>query len=80
MRFLRKYGEATTITFGLRDTDGVLLKSDAVFAAGDVNISKDEGADNPITVGFADEGFSVFSLGSLFISFAFSFPFLNILA
>jgi hypothetical protein len=56
MKFLRKYGEATTITFGLRDTDGVLLKSDAVYAAGDVKISKDEGADTNITAGFVDEG------------------------
>ena len=56
MKFLRKYGEATTITFGLRDTDGVLLKSDAVYAAGDVKISKDEGADTNISSGFADEG------------------------
>jgi len=58
MKFLRKYGEATTITFGLRDTDGVLKKSDAVYVAGDVKISKDEGADTNITSGFADEGLS----------------------
>lgn len=56
MYFLRKYGEATTIDFGLRDTAGVLLKSDAVYASGDVNISKDEGADTPISSGFVDEG------------------------
>ena len=56
LRFLRKYGEATTITFGLRDTDGVALKSDAVYAAGDVTISKDEGADTNVASGFVDEG------------------------
>jgi hypothetical protein len=56
MKFLRKYGEATTITFGLRDTDGVLLKSDAVYVAGDVKISKDEGADTNTASGFVDEG------------------------
>jgi hypothetical protein len=56
MKFLRKYGEAATITFGLRDTDGVLLKSDAVYAAGDITISKDEGVDTNTTNGFVDEG------------------------
>ncbi|MCK5615381.1 hypothetical protein KAR91_76665, partial [Candidatus Pacearchaeota archaeon] len=56
LRFLRKYGEATTITFGLRETDGIALKSDAVYASGDVTISKDEGADTNVNSGFIDEG------------------------
>jgi hypothetical protein len=56
MRYLRKYGEATTVTFGLREPDGVLLKSDAVYAAGDITISKDEGVDTNTTNGFIDEG------------------------
>lgn len=56
LTFLRKYGEATTITFGLRDSDGVLLKSDAVYATGDIKIMKDEAVEANTTNGFVDEG------------------------
>ena len=54
--FTRKYGEATTITFGLRDPDGVALKTDAVCVDGDVVIMKDEGAEGNVDADFADEG------------------------
>lgn len=54
--FRRKYGEATTITFGLRETDGVALKSDAVCVDGDVIIMKDEGAEANVDADFVDEG------------------------
>lgn len=56
LKFLRKYGEATTITFGLREPDGVLLKSDAVCVDGDVVIMKDEGAEANVDADFVDEG------------------------
>lgn len=59
--FQRKYGVQDTILIELIQADGVDLRVDAVHAAGDTTIMKDEGApastDNP----FADEG-DVFSL------------------
>jgi hypothetical protein len=54
--FLRKYGAATTVNFQLYETDGVDLKTDAVHAAGDTKIMKDEGAEANTTNGFTDEG------------------------
>ena len=54
--FLRKYGVQTTIDFMLFKLDGSALKTDAAFAAGDVTIMKDEGAEAPTTNGFTDEG------------------------
>lgn len=56
LKFLRKYGEATTITFGLREPDGIVLKSDAICVDGDVVIMKDEGAEANVDADFADEG------------------------
>ena len=54
--FLRKYGEATTVDFALFEADGVDLRTDAVHAAGDSKIMKDEGAETNTTNGFVDEG------------------------
>lgn len=56
MRILRKYGEAATINFALFEADGVNFRTDAVYAAGDIQISKDEGAEANTTNGFTDEG------------------------
>ena len=56
LKFLRKYGEATTITFGLRDPDGVALKTDAVCVDGDIVIMKDEAAEGNVDADFTDEG------------------------
>lgn len=53
---LRKYGEATTINFQLFEVDGVDLRVDAVHAAGDSVIMKDEGAEANTASGFTDEG------------------------
>lgn len=53
---LRKYGEAAIITFGLREPDGVLLKSDAVHVSGDTKIMKDEGSEANTSNGFVDKG------------------------
>jgi hypothetical protein len=54
--FLRKYGVQTTIPFDLYEVDGVDLRVDAVHAAGDTKIMKDEGAEANTTNGFTDEG------------------------
>jgi hypothetical protein len=54
--FLRQYGEQTTIDFELYEADGGDLKTDAVHAAGDSKIMKDEGAEANTTNGFVDEG------------------------
>lgn len=56
MVILRKYGEATTIPFGLFEIDGVDKKIDAVWVLGDVKLRKDTGAEANVTVGFADRG------------------------
>ncbi|MCK5608670.1 hypothetical protein KAR91_42730, partial [Candidatus Pacearchaeota archaeon] len=53
---LRKYGEATIFPFSLFETDGINLKTDAVWVLGDVKLMKDEGAETNITVDFVDEG------------------------
>jgi hypothetical protein len=53
---LRKYGVATTIPFSLFEIDGIDFRVDAVYASGDVKITKDEGAEANITTGFVDEG------------------------
>lgn len=53
---LRKYGEATTINFELFEVDGVDLRINAVHAAGDTSIMKDEGVEANTTNGFVDEG------------------------
>jgi len=54
--YLRKYGEATTITFSLWEVDGVDLRVDASFATGDMKIMKDEGAEANMASAFVDEG------------------------
>ncbi len=56
MVHLRKYGVATSIDFSLFEIDGVDLRVDAVYAAGDVKIMKDEGAEANVASGFVDEG------------------------
>ena len=53
---LRKYGVQTTINFELYEVDGIDLRVDAVHAAGDSAIMKDEGAEANTTNGFGDEG------------------------
>lgn len=53
---LRKYGVQTTINFMLFGITGVDFKTDAVHAAGDTKIMKDEGAETDTTNGFTDEG------------------------
>lgn len=53
---LRKYGVQTTIDFELYEVDGVDFRTDAVHAAGDSKIMKDEGAEANTTNGFTDEG------------------------
>lgn len=53
---LRKYGVATTINFDLFEVDGVNFRIDASHAAGDTQISKDEGAQANTGSGFVDEG------------------------
>lgn len=52
----RKYGEATTVNFALYATDGTALKVDAVCAAGDIEVMKDEAAEASSTNCFVDEG------------------------
>lgn len=61
MIFLRKYGEAGTITFGLREPGGVLLKTDAVCVSGDIKRTIDGGAEGNAANLFVDEG-STYSL------------------
>lgn len=56
IEYLRKYGVETTLDFPLYTTDGASLKTDAVHAAGDTKIMKDEGAEANTTNGFVDEG------------------------
>lgn len=56
MKILRKYGESATIPFSLFEIDGINLRVDAVYASGDVKITKDEAAETNITTGFTDEG------------------------
>jgi len=53
---LRKYGAATTVNFDLYAADGIDLSIAATFAAGDVKIMKDEGAEANITTLPVDEG------------------------
>jgi hypothetical protein len=53
---LRKYNAATTIDFELFEVDGVNLRVDAVHAAGDTQISKDEAAQANTGSGFVDRG------------------------
>jgi len=60
--YLRKYGEATNINFTLYESDGSDFKTDAVHAAGDAKIMKDNGAEANTTNGFVDEGHG-YSLG-----------------
>jgi len=54
--FLRKYGSTDPIPFHIYETDGTDLKTDATFAAGDVKIMKDEGAEANVTNLPVDEG------------------------
>ena len=54
--YLKRYGEAATINFELYEVDGVDLRTDAVHAAGDTQISIDEGAQANTANGFTDEG------------------------
>lgn len=53
---LRKYGVETTINFELFEIDGIDFRSDAVHAAGDLKIMKNEGAEANTENGFSDEG------------------------
>ena len=43
--YFRKYGEAATLPFKLYEVDGVDFRKDATFAAGDIVVMKDEGAE-----------------------------------
>lgn len=54
--YLRKHGAAATINFDLFEVDGVDFRVDAVHAAGDTKIMKDEGVEANTTNGFVDEG------------------------
>jgi len=55
--YLRKYGVATTVDFGLYKLDGTGLKVDAASATGDIKIMKDEGNEGNTTAdAFVDEG------------------------
>lgn len=54
--YLRKYGQATKINFVLYEPDGSDLKTDAVHAAGDTRLMKDEADEANTTNGFVDEG------------------------
>ena len=54
--FLRKYGAAATVDFHLFEVDGIDLRVDAVHAAGDTVVMKNEGAEASTTNGFTDEG------------------------
>jgi hypothetical protein len=53
---LRKYGVQATINFELFEIDGIDFRIDAVHAAGDSVIMKDEGAEASTANGFTDEG------------------------
>lgn len=53
---LRKYGVEAKIDFELYEVDGVDFRVDAVHAAGDTKIMKNEGAEANTTNGFVDEG------------------------
>ncbi len=53
---LRKYGVQTTINFELFEVDGINFRVDAVHAAGDSVIMKNEGAEASTTNGFTDKG------------------------
>lgn len=55
-KHLVKYGEAVTIDFALFEADGVDFRTDAVHAAGDTVISKDQAAEANTANGFTDEG------------------------
>ena len=54
--YLRRYGEATTVNYGLFEPDGTDLEVSAVHATGDTVIMKDEGAQDNTANGFVDEG------------------------
>ena len=54
--FLRKYGVQTTLNFALFEVDGIDFRVDAVHAAGDTKIMKDEGAEANTVNAFVDEG------------------------
>jgi hypothetical protein len=53
---LRKYGVQTTINFELFEVDGINFRVNAVHAAGDSVIMKNEGAEASTANGFTDEG------------------------
>lgn len=53
---LAKYGVGLTIPFALHALDGQSLQKNAVHAAGDSIVMKDEGAEANTTNGFVDEG------------------------
>lgn len=54
--FLRKYGVEATFNFDLYEVDGVDFRVDAVHAAGDTKLMKDEGAETNTDNAFTDEG------------------------
>ena len=53
---LRKYGAATRIPFQLYLPDASAFKTDATFVAGDIRITKDEGAEADLGTAAVDEG------------------------
>jgi hypothetical protein len=55
-KYLRKYDTAVTLDFGLFQPDGKDLETGATFAAGDLKIMKDEGAETNTTNLPTDEG------------------------
>jgi hypothetical protein len=54
--FLREYGVATVVDFQLFEVDGVDFKVNAVHAAGDTVLMKDEGTQAGTANGFVDRG------------------------
>jgi hypothetical protein len=56
IRPAQKYGQAYTLNFNLYEVDGVDFRTDASFAAGDVKIMKDNGAEANTTNLPSDEG------------------------
>ena len=55
-KFLREYGVAQTLNFSLYEVDGIDFRKDAVYASGDVKISKNEATEVNTTNSFTDGG------------------------
>lgn len=56
LKAIREYGVSATIKFSIFEFDGINFRVDAVHAAGDTVISKDEGVEINTFNGFVDEG------------------------